>query len=274
MKVYWGVPTVGSYRTLLIFYDIFITQQFNIISPWLLPRFKWFYRCVYDISFIKRSSFWKRIEKNMGNINNIINTRYFIRVDFISSWSDPNVQFSTLFRRVPLCMQNMKYLIHIIHNDILCGKLIFKDDVHFQFILPLTTTSLSSGGVSMSVLSVVEECGRWHLSSRSPADTGRCWPPHLRSAHSPLAHDPAHNITPSHHHGLTWGLSLHILSTGETVCLDTINSLPALTTYSILCNFRGWKLWTKFNKVNFGSIWDTWGVRNCKELNSFRSSNS
>ena len=211
MKVYWGVPTVGSNRTLLIFYDIFITQQFNIISPWLLPRFKWFYRCVYDISFIKRSSFWKRIEKNMGNINNIINTRYFIRVDFISSWSDPNVQFSTLFRRVPLCMQNMKYLIHIIHNDILCGKLIFKDDVHFQFILPLTTTSLSSGGVSMSVLSVVEECGRWHLSSRSPAATGRWWPPHLRSAHSPLAHDPAHNIRPSHHHGLTWGHSLGVL---------------------------------------------------------------
>ena len=99
---------------------------------------------------------------------------------------------------------------YLIHKDILCGKLIFKNDDHFQFILPLTTTSLSSGGVSMSVLSVVEECGRWHLSSRSPAATGRWWPPHLRSAHSPLAHDPAHNITPSHH-GLTWGLSFGVL---------------------------------------------------------------
>ena len=79
-----------------------------------------------------------------------------------------------------------------------------------NFYLPLTTTSLSSGGVSMSVLSVVEECGRWHLSSRSPAATGRCWPPHLRSAHSPLAHDPAHNIRPSHH-GLTWSLSFGVL---------------------------------------------------------------
>ena len=91
----------------------------------------------------------------MGNINNIINTRYLIRVDFISSWSDPSVEFSTLFFRGFL--MHAKYLIH---KDILCGKLIFGDDVHFQFILPLTTTSLSSGGVSMSVLSVVEECGR------------------------------------------------------------------------------------------------------------------